>query len=417
MPLELTALRQRAQSSPWVQQLISGNRVCRFSGHYLPRDMLLRVKSKQRAHDKPLLCIDELERYSSTVGPSLYLPLTGFYAAVTDQTNRAMGELGWARPDVVEHCARVLRLRSVAAMHRAHLEYVAHLKPIGPVRGSTGVKLSRLDASRVEANRRVVAQDTMWRGHSVYLPLDAPLLSGEAMSWQLSDVLPAAGLQCIIELPATKPLGDRPLSVSSEACARTVWHALLLQHMGSGMEDVEQVNILNQFDTWKAFVMPGKPEAHSEPTLSMEALEIMYHCLPPLTPGQLTVASEAAASRSKRRRAKKVAAEPATPEPLRNVVAVSPVEAVISYEYSLTRPGHPSANVDGCATKSVPVYSARDIFGLAAASTVIPWLLQVPVSGGGEQSTEAQYVGVVALPCTAELATQLHRVATFAGNA
>ncbi|KAJ2336739.1 hypothetical protein GGH91_005205, partial [Coemansia sp. RSA 2671] len=197
------------------------------------------------------------------------------------------------------------------------------------------------------------------------------------MSWQLSDVLPAAGLQCIIELPATKPLSDRPLSVSSEACARTVWHALLSQHEANGAEGVERVNILNQHDTWKAFVMPGKPETHTEPTLSLEALEVIYRCLPPLTPSRLTVASDAAASRSKRRRAKKMATESAAPEPLSDVV--SPKGAVVSYGYSLTRPGHPPAEVDGCATKEVPVYSARDIFGLAAASTVIPWLLQVPM--------------------------------------
>ncbi|KAJ2687124.1 hypothetical protein IWW39_003156 [Coemansia spiralis] len=412
--MNLAAMRQRAQSSPWVQQLISGSRVCRFSGHYLPRDMLLRVKPKQRAHGKSLLCIDELERYSPTVGPSSYLPLTGFYAAITDQTNRAVGELGWIRPDVVEHCARVLRLRSVAAMHRAQLEYFAHLKPIDSVGGPKGVTLSRLDASRVEVNRRVVAQDAMWRGPSVYLPLGDPLLSGEAMAWQLSDVLPAAGLQCIIELPATKPLSDRPLSVSSEACARTVWHALLSQHEANGAEDERRVNILNQHNTWKAFVMPGKPETHTEPTLSLEALEGIYRCLPPLTPSQLTVASDAAASRSKRRRAKKMATESAAPEPLSDVV--SPKGAVVSYGYSLTRPGHPSAEVDGCATKEVPVYSARDIFGLATASTVIPWLLQVPMGGVAGEQEATRYVGVVALPCTAELATQLHRVVTFVGS-
>ncbi|KAJ2861735.1 hypothetical protein GGH94_004719 [Coemansia aciculifera] len=444
LPPALAALRQRAQSSPWVQQLISGHRLCKFSGLYLPRDMQIRAKPKLNPHtSKPMLSIDELDRFSSTLGLSQYLPLTarGLYAAITDQTNaRAIGELGWIRPDIVEHCARVLRLRSVATMHKTHLEYVSHLEAphalVIPAKGTThNVKPSRLDVIRMEVNGRMLRQDAMWWGSSVYLPLPDPHSSSTVgqLSWQLSSVLPAAGLQCIIELPAVPPLSDKPLSVSSEACARTVWHALMSRHAtpdrttDSEEQDPAQVNILTQFATWKAFVMPGKPEPHSEPTLSMAALEMLYRCLPQLTPDRLAISSntDTASSRSKRRRAKKVTAEAATTLETEQVKpttipTLSRSDAVISYGYSLYRPGHPSAVVDGQATKTVPVYNAQDIFGLAAASTVIPWLLQVPMlasySNTGSSSSPVRYVGVVALPCTAELSTQLHRVVTYASN-
>ncbi|KAJ2747364.1 hypothetical protein GGI19_006346 [Coemansia pectinata] len=174
--------------------------------------------------------------------------------------------------------------------------------------------------------------------------------------------------------------------------------------------------------------MPGKPEPHSEPTLSMAALEMLYRCLPQLTPDRLAISSntDTASSRSKRRRAKKVAAETASTLEKKQVKpttipTLSRSDAGISYGYSLYRPGHPSAVVDGQATKTVPVYNAQDIFGLAAASTVIPWLLQVPMpassySHTGSSSSSVRYVGVVALPCTAELSTQLHRVVTYASN-
>ncbi|KAJ2632971.1 hypothetical protein GGF44_003746 [Coemansia sp. RSA 1694] len=89
-------------------------------------------------------------------------------------------------------------------------------------------------------------------------------------------------------------------------------------------------------------------------------------------------------------------------------------EAVVSYGYSLHRPGHQFAEVDGYASKIVPVYNAQEIFGLAAANTVIPWLLQLPMSSSSSSPLAVRYVGVVALPCTAELATQLHRLAVYA---
>ncbi|KAJ2815365.1 hypothetical protein GGI24_006076, partial [Coemansia furcata] len=412
LPTAIAALRQRAQSSPWVQQLISGPRVCKFSGLHLPRDMHVRVKPKANPHtEKPMLSVDELERYSSALGLSQYLPLSarGLYAAITDQTNaRVVGEMGLIRPDIVEHTARVLRLRSVAAMHRAHLEFVSHQVSMPPPKPKNGA--SRLDAIRVEVSSRVRSQDAMWPGPSVYVPLPSPLKKAGQLSWQLSDVLPAAGLQCIIELPAG-PL-DMALSVSSEACARTVWNALT-SHPAHDRAVDRQVNILTQFATWKAFVMPGKPEPHEEPTLSMEALETLYHCLPRLTPERLAINTEV--SRSKKRRAKKISPAQTSPETDQVTEIISRAEAVISHPYSLYRPGH---SADGSATKLVPVYNAKDIFGLAAASTVIPWLLHVPMNDVSEPHAElsVRYVGVVALPCTAELATQLHRVVTYASN-
>ncbi|KAJ2799167.1 hypothetical protein H4S07_005512, partial [Coemansia furcata] len=224
----------------------------------------------------------------------------------------------------------------------------------------------------------------------------------------LPDVLPAAGLQCIIEIPAG-PL-DMALSVSSEACARTIWNALISHpaHYRTGdSEKRDPVNILTQFATWQAFVMPGKPEPHEEPTLSMEALEALYHCLPRLTPERLAINTEV--SLSKKRRAKKISPAQASPETDQVTEIISRAEAVISHPYSLYRPGH---SADGYATKLVPVYNAKGIFGLAAASTVIPWLLHVPMNDVSTPHAESsvRYVGVVALPCTMELATQLHRV-------
>ncbi|KAJ2745469.1 hypothetical protein GGI20_002134 [Coemansia sp. BCRC 34301] len=377
-----------------------------------------------------MLTIDELERFSATWGHSQYFPLTarGLYAAITDQTNaRAVADCGtWIRPDIVEHCARVLRLRVVSAMHRSHIEYFSHVKsappPLAiPKKGSThSVKPSRLDVIRMEVGGRILRQDAMWHGPSVYLPLPDPRLLPETgqMSWQLSSVLPAAGLQCVISIPPTSREDGcvQPLSVSSESCARSVWRALLSQHNTLGDMNDLQETVLKQSTSWKAFVMPGRPESHSEPTLSMRALEMVYHCLPQLTPASLAISSETSDtnSRAKRRRAKKSANEPVS-APVTEAVeptAVTCLDADVSYAYSLYRPGHPSAEVDGRANKTVPVYSAQNIFGPAVSSTVIPWLLQTPA----RSSSSVQYVGVVALPCTVELATQLHRLVAYTNN-
>ncbi|KAJ2893422.1 hypothetical protein GGI21_005428, partial [Coemansia aciculifera] len=113
-----------------------------------------------------------------------------------------------------------------------------------------------------------------------------------------------------------------------------------------------------QSASWKAFVMPGRPESHSEPTLSMSALEILYGCLPQLTSERLAISGDAGdtSSRAKRRRAKKAPAnEPIAIETgsMGSVLLTPPPEAVVSYGYSLYRPGgHPSAGVDGRADKT-----------------------------------------------------------------
>ncbi|KAJ2445835.1 hypothetical protein GGF42_005863 [Coemansia sp. RSA 2424] len=298
-----------------------------------------------------------------------------------------------------------------------------------------------LDVVRIKVGARILAQDAMWSGPSVYVPLPSPIMAKKEtgqMSWQLPNILPAAGLQCIISIPpsAAESLVDHvdPLSVSSESCARTVWHALTSQHAAVSdntgePQDAGDMHVLEQSASWKAFVMPGRPESHSEPTLSMPALETLYRCLPQLTPSRLTISSSSAVdsgSRAKRRRAKKLANELVVVVDTSGDKVMDPgaaaseavsrlekeeKEAVVSYGYSLHRPGHQFAEIDGYASKIVPVYNAQEIFGLAAATTVIPWLLQLPMSSS---PLAVRYVGVVALPCTAELATQLHRLVVYA---
>ncbi|KAJ2456498.1 hypothetical protein GGF42_003232 [Coemansia sp. RSA 2424] len=298
---------------------------------------------------------------------------------------------------------------------------------------------SLLDVVRIKVGARILAQDAMWSGPSVYVPLPSPIMAKKEtgqMSWQLPNVLPAAGLQCIISIPpSAESRVDHvePLSVSSESCARTVWHALTSQHAAvpdniTEPQDTGDMRVLEQSASWKAFVMPGRPESHSEPTLSMQALETLYRCLPQLTPSKLTISSSGtvdSGSRGKRRRAKKLANELVVDtsgdkvmDPAAASEAVSRLEkkeAIVSYGYSLYRPGHPLAEIDGYASKTVPVYNAQEIFGLAAANTAIPWLLQLPMSSSSSSSV-VRYVGVVALPCTAELATQLHRLVVYASN-
>ncbi|KAJ2342853.1 hypothetical protein GGH92_005192 [Coemansia sp. RSA 2673] len=157
--------------------------------------------------------------------------------------------------------------------------------------------------------------------------------------------------------------------------------------------------------------------------------------MPQLTPKSLAYLGGASdnSTRSKRRRAKRASALSDSKHTQSESVASSTTdqvpqlatEAVISYEYSLTRSGYPSATTDGAATKTVPVYDAQAIFGHSASATVVPWLLGLPINASsgaidGDRipppSSTARYIGVVALPCTAELATQMHRLVTFASN-
>ncbi|KAJ2573705.1 hypothetical protein GGH95_004022, partial [Coemansia sp. RSA 1836] len=164
----------------------------------------------------------------------------------------------------------------------SQIEYISHMAAVAsPVKSGTmqsAKKSNMLDVVRIKVGARILAQDAMWSGSSVYVPLPSPIMAKKEtgqMSWQLPNVLPAAGLQCIISIPpSAESLVDHvdPLSVSSESCARTVWHALTSQHAAmpdntAEPQDTGDVRVLEQSASWKAFVMPGRPESHSEPTL------------------------------------------------------------------------------------------------------------------------------------------------------
>ncbi|KAJ1989977.1 hypothetical protein GGI25_003265 [Coemansia spiralis] len=448
---EVEALRQKAQSSPWVKQVISGARQCTFSGLYMPKDLLLRVKQKTaplepNSKHRNLLCVDELQHYSVDTGKSSYLPLTaqGVFASATDPSlKRVLADIGWVRPDIVEHCSRVLRLRAVSDMHRAHIEYFSHCanvelkRPIViPEKGTTfGKKLSRLDVIRLETNRRVMHQDTMWRGSSPFIDLSGlGVVEGKLLA--IDTVLPANGLQCIIELPAVPFSGTstKKYSASSEAHAQAVWQELhkLVNEDPSELNEVG--GVLTQLSSWKAFAITGRPQTHDEPTISTQALGSLYAHLPRLTPETMHISSISKGKTGKKASKKfKQQMEQAAVSHLEFISAQSSTTEQpnsnitsnmdICFKYSLSGPGNLFASVDGEAKKSVPVYKARDIFGLAVASTVIPWLLHMPLattSGDGMVGLEAEdlpleerhsrFVGIVALPCTTQLATQLHRV-------
>ncbi|KAJ2716059.1 hypothetical protein H4R19_000861 [Coemansia spiralis] len=408
-------LRQRVQSSPWVQQLAGGLRKSTFAGTYAPGSTMVRVKTvRDVARNRRMASIDELAPFSDSIGKSAYLPLTarGMLAAATDRTlHRAMQEIGWLRPDIVEHCSRVLRLRAIAALHRAHLELFAHKGrdpaplDIPPPGAARGLKPSRLDLLRDEVHGRVLRQDAQWTGPSPFVvlpepepePLGAP---GDGRTWSVAGVLPPGGLQCIIELPCpgAMPSAQR-LSTTSEAHARAVWATLQDSPDGAAPS-----GILGQQQPWKAVVMPGRPETHIEPTLTVAALERLYGLLPRLTPESMLLPA-------KKKPAPDTHAAPLQAPELRRWDTVD-------YDYSVTRSGpYASAQcVDGRASKRVPVYSAQDIFGRTVCTAVLPWLLHMPVSLTGSSDSVAPTlcrVGVVGLPCTTDLATQLHRISTY----
>ncbi|KAJ2124711.1 hypothetical protein IW147_001489 [Coemansia sp. RSA 720] len=180
-PACIAALRHRAQCSPWVLQLTSGLRTDMLTGTPSTQDLLVRIKPKLM-RDPPapsmtrMLTIDELESFSSSSGKSRYVSLSarGMHAFATDAMLQKMlkGE-GWMRPDFVEHCARVLRLRVLSTMHRAHIEYFAHA--VGapnvdvPERGFMVNKhMGRLQAMREHVKARLVNQDAQWTASSIY---------------------------------------------------------------------------------------------------------------------------------------------------------------------------------------------------------------------------------------------------------
>ncbi|KAJ2809526.1 Dipeptidyl-peptidase 5 [Coemansia guatemalensis] len=445
----VAALRQRVQSSPWVQQVTGGTRMNPFFSTFLPRDLQIRVKPKvDKERDRQMLSIDELDHYSKSTGKSNYLPLSarGVFSTITDLSlGRLRAELGWVRPDIVEHCARVLRLRVVAELHRAHIELFTHIRnaqgPLEiPEKGTTqGCKHGRLDIIRDEVNARLLRQDAQWEGSSPFVILPPPpssdLLSTQSNGneWQIPGILPSGGLQCIIELPYYPGPLDRKLSTSSESHAQLVWKALAKHGAdstanGSQMDEPLEYNILDQGNTWKAFVMSGRPEIHEEPTLSIRSLEQLYHSLPRITPTSLTIPEAAIRSGSRKRIKRKIARLDESIANKEEAAAEQPVPELcasvyIRYNYSVSRPGsYSSTAVDSSASKAVPLYHAQALFGTAASTTVIPWLLHTPMLSsraeqGGDQdqlNREKCYIGIVSLPCTAGVATQLYRASKYA---
>ncbi|KAJ1722415.1 hypothetical protein LPJ53_003174 [Coemansia erecta] len=430
LPPVAQKLRQKIQSNPHIKQLTSGARKCLFSSTHLPRDLLIRIKCKldPRGPQKlaRLLCIDELESYSRATGKSAYLPLSarGLHAALRDPTSRrAVAELGWPRGDIVEHCARVLRLRVIAGLHRARIQMLLHsrqgaseqpLVPLPPPSGQGSASgVSRLDAIRAEVRDRVRRQDAQWAEASPFIVLTDYTPHA---AYTVDAVLPAAGLQCILRVPRS-PLGAR-LSPSSEADARTVFAALLQQQQvqraqpGDGVQVPSEV--LDQSGgSWIGHVVGGSPEPVSEPTFTQDALVVLYACLARLTPESMSIAGDAhTLSKRKARRLEKKkvreASEPNVSDTLMKDAAVLTAQAEIAYGYSLERPGSPLAAPDGWDQKTVPVYDADAIFGHDVAATVVNWLLLSPAT-----TDASHYVGVVALPCTVDLAAQLHRLSVY----
>ncbi|KAJ2367823.1 hypothetical protein H4S01_001936 [Coemansia sp. RSA 2610] len=429
LPPALAAQRQQLQSNVWAQQIVSGARVSTVSGASTTRELLIRVKPKQRPQPSSgsLMSVDELETYSNAIGKSRYLPLSarGVLEFTSDPAlRRLLKDVGYIRPDIVEHCARVLRLRTLNTMHRAHTQLFSHMAGLSPTMKaeSAGASSSRLQLIRREVSDRIVRQDAQWPGASIDTSLPPPETrsvqdgsgDGADMSWPLLDlILPAGGLQCILELPVPADQGTE-LSMSSEAHARSVWAAL-------PSTTPFESDVLDYSHNWKAFLMPGLPELHcQQPTLSTQALEHIYHLLPPLTPPSMRIPDTARGKGSKRRHKQQIKVLGQQMSPGAAEAAASPVLrslARIRYSYSVSHPGIGfQASSDGQLSKLVPVYHMEALFGRRLCATVVPWLLGRPVSldCADEFTAERQYIGVVSLPCTADLATQLHRVSVYA---
>ncbi|KAJ1794504.1 hypothetical protein LPJ59_004516 [Coemansia sp. RSA 2399] len=456
MQPEVDALRQRVHSSMWVKQLVSGTRQCTFSQLTKPKDLLIRVKPKhttttaqkgnaKRTKIATILSVDELHQFSTAAGKSQYLPATatGMFAAATDPATRhMMADSGWVRPDIVEHCSRVLRLRIVSDMHRACCEYAAHAanrphleRPLAiPAKGTTfKVQPSRLDVIRMDVTRRIMLQDALWQPPSACPFIAIDDCTGDVVDIQT--VLPAAGLHCIVKVPAAYAAGASvlPCSVSSESSARAVWAEL--RRIAGNVEEnpPEETADLLAERSWPAFRLTGRPHTLNAPTFGAHALDSLYGLLPRLTPESMYITAQTSTSSSssssysgmslsKRvKKKQKQAMELAITSYLKATQSADSQkhglcsDATISFRYSLVRPGTPFAPADGSATKTVPLYDASAILGNAIAATVVPWLLHLPLaSTDASASTSPRYVGIVALPCTAQLATQFHRLATYA---
>ncbi|KAJ2378953.1 hypothetical protein IW150_000481 [Coemansia sp. RSA 2607] len=395
LPPRAQQLRHKLQSNPWVKQLTSGQRKSIFASTHLPKDHLLRVKTKRDAQGAPLLCVDELEEFSRVTGKSAYLPNSarGVYAALTDQANRRnVAEFGKVRRDFVEHCAKVLRLRVISEVQRARIVMLSHRNVKEPL-GERTDGMSRLDMIRLEIRHRIQRQDAQWAGNSPFIDLTD--FTPDAQH-KVATILPAAGLQCILKLPPS-PLPTR-LSTSSESDARTVFSQLMQMQ---GKEETLPDVLDQSGGSWVAHVMGSAPMPMNEPTLSEKALALLYTCLPRVVPISMDIVKDA---RAKKQGANK---EPALIEPSFVETQGFVKDADIAYEYSLERTGDATATADGDDTKSVPVYDAAAVFGHDIAATVLSWLLHSPAT------PSTRYIGIVALPCTTNLAAQLHRLAVY----
>ncbi|KAJ2666678.1 hypothetical protein IW148_000665 [Coemansia sp. RSA 1199] len=418
-PACIAALRHRAQCSPWVLQLTSGLRTDMLTGTPSTQDLLVRIKPKLM-RDPPapsmtrMLTIDELESFSSSSGKSRYVSLSarGMHAFATDAMLQKMlkGE-GWMRPDFVEHCARVLRLRVLSTMHRAHIEYFAHA--VGapnvdvPERGFMVNKhMGRLQAMREHVKARLVNQDAQWTASSIYTVL--PKRSGiRGKEWHISTPLPYAGLHCIIQVPVPKhPIGHK-MSVSSEPHARAVWESLL----GKPID----FDVLDQSRQWNAHSMTGAPEPYTQPTLSVTALEHAYYKLPHLTPNSMHMVKPTLHRNSLVKTYKNMHAQLLSNAKERAEERDHGPERNLAYRVRIT---YPVESEDVRATKTVPVYVARKLFGDQMCASAVSWLMGLPVHTGVVDSDDVEmaYVGLVALPCTADLATQLYRAVEYTRN-
>ncbi|KAJ2448561.1 hypothetical protein EV183_005380 [Coemansia sp. RSA 2336] len=421
LPHAVRLLRAQVACSPWAQQITSGIRQDVFSQTSLPGSLLVRVKTRKQEYTpktKPmtrrLLAIDELEYYSRAVGKSSYLPLSarGVVAFATEHSLRKVRQLmGYVRPDLAEHCSRVLRLGLLNSMHRSLVQFIGH--SVQAVDDEPGA--NRLQMIRNLTNSRFIRQDAWWPGPSIFTPLHAE--AAEPASFVVPGKLPPGGLQCIVRLPVPTT-GSSAYSISSEPHAREIWTAALPpRHL------IEH-DVLDGSHQWKAFVMSGRPEPRRDPTLTLHALEALYRLLPRLTPESMDTL-DAAAVIKKFRKAK---------HPKRVVSQGVPV--LKTFETDLVKPAalSQSAAIEYYASlpddadsyrvrakKTVPLYDLRALFGDAIVASVVPWLMGIPVntkhSGVSDPAAFTEkYFGLVALPCTAQLATNLHRATTYSTN-
>ncbi|KAJ2856887.1 hypothetical protein J3B02_001348 [Coemansia erecta] len=256
-----------------------------------------------------------------------------------------------------------------------------------------------------------MVQDSEWLLHSPYIKLNDHVENSD--KWMIADILPPSGLQCIIKLPDCSSI--QKLSVSSEQDAKFIWKKL-------AQSNALDFDILDQSGaSWISYLIACAPESGKEPTLSIKALEYLYHYLPNICSEKLVVHDNGAKlSRKRARRLREQLTssgqEDAVQAELTNESSQMPTicsRAVISFNFSTNGSGSQFAVSQGTESKTVPVYDASAIFGSQITSTVINWLLS---NTGSSSNNGSRYIGVVALPCTVDLAAQLDRLNIFVGK-